>query len=519
MHEAINQLRSILYGIWRRRWYAVAVAYLGCTIGWVVVAQIPDAYRSEARVKVDQDELLANLTGGVTVRADLKQQLEILRKTLVNTINLEKVVRRTDLFLVAESDDLMPLIEEMKRNITVSPQGDGIFRIAYISDNGDLSDPQRAELAKRVVSELLALIRESDVGIDNDALLRNISWLEQQILERGRALETAELRLAEFDRQYGMLVQDERRFDERLADARTHVLTLEKKLRVAQETRDSLQGQLAEVPARLADSDAVAAAPGSPDEARLQTLENRMGDLRLRGYTDQHPDILALQRQMDRLRERIKEAAEAAAGEDGGAPRLSNNPVYAGLQLKVSEVETQIVTLKAELEEARAEVADLEDKANQIPRLEVEKQRIRRDYSVQQGRYDELVERLDKANLTLAAQSQQAIRVQVLDPPTDPKEPFSPNRPVLLSGVLAGSVGAGLALAFVLSQLYPTFLSVTNLRSAFDLPVLGSITMVLSERQRRQRLLEVMVFSTVVGFLMLGYGGVMALELLGSGLI
>jgi hypothetical protein len=83
------------------------------------------------------------------------------------------------------------------------------------------------------------------------------------------------------------------------------------------------------------------------------------------------------------------------------------------------------------------------------------------------------------------------LNVQVVEPPTVPSVPAAPNRPIFLTLVLMLAVGAGVAAAFVAGQLQTTFPTQQRLAAVTGLPVLGTVSEVVTapERvRRRQRL-------------------------------
>jgi hypothetical protein len=89
-----------------------------------------------------------------------------------------------------------------------------------------------------------------------------------------------------------------------------------------------------------------------------------------------------------------------------------------------------------------------------------------------------------------------------------PLQPTGPNRLALFSGVFAGALVAGIALAFLMSQLRPTFLSQATLREVTGVPVLGSISMNWTAEQtvRRKRRLAALGVSVLVLFGIYGAG-------------
>jgi hypothetical protein len=68
-----------------------------------------------------------------------------------------------------------------------------------------------------------------------------------------------------------------------------------------------------------------------------------------------------------------------------------------------------------------------------------------------------------------------------------PSVPAAPNRPIFLTVVLVVALGAGVAAAFVAGQLQTTFPTQNRLASVTGLPVLGTITEVVTAAERLRR--------------------------------
>ncbi|MET0360649.1 MAG: chain-length determining protein, partial [Sphingobium sp.] len=84
-------------------------------------------------------------------------------------------------------------------------------------------------------------------------------------------------------------------------------------------------------------------------------------------------------------------------------------------------------------------------------------------------------------------------RVRLIDPPGLSSVPASPNRPLLLVGVLIAAVGAGVGLAFVLGQLKTTYATAGRLERATGITVLGAVTETLGVAAvaKRRRMLGI----------------------------
>ena len=71
-----------------------------------------------------------------------------------------------------------------------------------------------------------------------------------------------------------------------------------------------------------------------------------------------------------------------------------------------------------------------------MPAVATEANRISRDYEVLKDKYDDLLK--DREEMRLRGQvetERSAFQFEVIDPPTAPRNPAAPNRPLLLLGV------------------------------------------------------------------------------------
>ena len=81
----------------------------------------------------------------------------------------------------------------------------------------------------------------------------------------------------------------------------------------------------------------------------------------------------------------------------------------------------------------------------------------------------------------------EAVKFEVVDPPTTPRSPVAPNRPVLLFGVLIVGICGGCAGAFALSRVRSVFSTTAGLERSTGLPVLGAISQNLTDAARALR--------------------------------
>jgi hypothetical protein len=147
-------------------------------------------------------------------------------------------------------------------------------------------------------------------------------------------------------------------------------------------------------------------------------------------------------------------------------------------------------TRKAQLQ---SDLSQLGTRQASEPGVAAEQERLNRDYDVLKKQYDKLLEDRDQVRLRTDVRSQtDAVKFKVIDPPSQPSVPLTPNRPLLLTLILFVGLAAGAGAAYVLGQIQTTFPTQTRLAEATGLPVLGSISEVRTEAartQHRQRLL------------------------------
>ena len=546
MHEVYRTVLALLYDIWRKRWYALAAAYVVCLLGWVAVASIPDRFGSSARIYVDTETMLRPLMRGIAVDVNIMQQIDIMRRTLISRPNMEKVVRRSDMDLYAETPEQLELmIQDLESDIAITNQGLNLFKIGYESGNPDLTDDENRQMAKRVVQNLLTIFVESNLGANRQDLASARRFIDEQIADYERQLDEAERRQAEFQRRHADILAGDTTYIRRIESARNQMAATEAELSEATRIRDSLRVQLENEPAFVTIAGQVGpvlGGPGGPTTfgagpslsdlpARIAELERQIDALALRGYTDQHPDVIYAKRQLESLNTEYQQEQQAfvdqlegeQSGEEqpvGASTTRMLNPLHEQIKVRLVEMETRIVGLTGRLEDQVTALKGLQDKAQQVPTVETQQAKLQRDYEILKGHYEELLARRESARMAQDLETKSDnVQFQIIDPPTEPITPSSPNRPLLLSGVLAAGLGVGVVLAFLLSQLQPVYLTVDRLREAFDLPVLGAVSAIASEQEGRQRRIEVSVFAVLLAGLPGAFAALLFVEILQGPLV
>ena len=160
----------------------------------------------------------------------------------------------------------------------------------------------------------------------------------------------------------------------------------------------------------------------------------------------------------------------------------------------------------------------LEKIQREQPGLIAEYENTDRDYNVLRAAYEELLTRLQSANIAQAADTQaDKVKLQIVDPPETAALAGSAEPHAAGDRRIAGRLGAGMGVTVLFGQLDNSFSTADDLR-ALGLPVLGGIS-VLGLASLRQRLTIAARFGVAVVLLVGIYGGLLVHILRSSALI
>ncbi|EAQ30325.1 chain length determinant family protein [Erythrobacter sp. NAP1] len=478
MNELFDELRTALYSVWYRRWLALAVAWGVCLLGWLVVALIPNSYESKARIYVDVDDVLSEQLG---IAGDGQEEIREVRQTLLGSVNLEKVITATKLGEnITQRSEMDTAIARLAENVKVESEEDNLFSITAEVGVRSLSDAENAVLARNVVQKLLDIFREEHISGNRAQVSGAIADLNDQLEERKLELEQAEERRLAFEAQYPDLAGGSASLSSRVQQARAELRDIDADLAAASSALAQMNSQIASTPRTIAGG------PGAvgPQAALLQA-QSQLAELRSRGLTDQHPDVVSTSRQVDIL---SRQVAAAGPGDVTGSP----NPAYSQLVALRADRQATIDSLQARRAAVQSNLASLAASQATEPAVAAEANRISRDYDVLRTNYERLLEDREKLRTrgdVIDETSQ--FKFELVDPPVVPQSPSAPNRPLLLIAVLFVGVGVGAGVAYVIGQLRSSYSTSQSLERSMGLPVIGSISLTLSETAkalRRRRL-------------------------------
>ena len=470
MNELYEQILAALHSVWNRRWLALAVAWIVCLAGWLVVAMIPNSYESKTRIFVQLEDVLAQQVG--IGSGSIKRDIERVRQTMTSSVNLEKVIRSTHLGdEITTPRQMESAIAGLAKQIQVKSEKENLFEIAATSGRSDFSDGENAKLAQDIVQKMIDIFREENLAGSRGEMRETLAFLDQQLAARQKELESAEQKRLAFEAAHPQLIGGAQGLSQKLDNTSDAMRNIEADLAAAQSALAAIDQQLAGTPRTLV----VAGQAGGPRGALAQA-EADLTAMKARGLTENHPDVISANKQIVALRKQA-----AGAGGETGTP----NPAYSSLLSIRADRQATIQSLQVRKAGLQAQITAIAANQTQEPGVAAEAQRISRDYDVLRQQYDKLLQ--DREQLRLRGQvetERNAIKFEVIYPPSAPRVPVAPNRPLLLLGVLVLGIGAGVGTALAIGQVRSTFATANGLERAMGMPVLGTISLALTDAAR-----------------------------------
>jgi polysaccharide chain length determinant protein (PEP-CTERM system associated) len=431
-------------------------------VGWLVVWGagwvLPPRYESTTLILVEQPSMPSNYVTP-NVSEDLQDRLQSITQQILSRTRLLSIIDRLRLYgegrnqgtpdekvdLMRKDIDIALVQREDKKGITG-------FTITYKGKN-----PQ---IAQQVTGELTDLFIDENLKARQQHSEDTTSFMESQLANASASLAEQEAKVRDYEAKHEGDLPSQQASNLQILSG------LQAQLQSEQDALNNAKQQGVYFQALIGQYRALSAASGAGDggpttlpaiDQQLDTLKSKLANLRSH-YTDRHPDIQSLKDEIART-EKMRDQLFAGSkdnGKDGGhageAPvtRDMSNPTQnqAILQLEsqqqankleIANRERAIVSLNARIDEYQARL-------NSEPARAQELADLTRGYDQSKANYDDLLKKENDSSMaTNMERMQQGERFTMLDPPSLPTRPTSPDR-LKLCGI---GLGVGLALGLI----------------------------------------------------------------------
>jgi polysaccharide chain length determinant protein (PEP-CTERM system associated) len=501
----------------RRRWWFVLPAATVIIATAIALTVLPNRYTSEATIIVVQQSVPERYVVP-TATTDLNRVLEAMMHEVLSRPQLLALIEEFGLYR-NERAHLAPevVLSRMRDDVDVKPldpvggssgqKNLNAFKISYTS-----STPQAAQ---QVTSRLTSLFIQTNLKSRARQATNTTSFLHEQLEAAKKKLADQEQTLRDFKMQYlGTLPEQQQGNLAILASIQSELQNTEESLNRARQQRVYLQSmldgyrRLASQRASLAASvgaspvSGVTSVAGPLDAARsnLARLRAKEADL-LTTYGAQYPELVEVQRQIAAAQAAIATASSAdLVAKDAQSPKgesrrppigelrftPEDNAAMAQTASQLDANQLEIDNLSKDETQLKAKSATYQDRLNLTPVREQQLAGLMRDDELLKKEYSELLSKELESQMATSLEEQQGgQQFRLIDPPTLPTIPSSPQRGKIALGGVAAGLCLGLALALVVDSTDRTFHREKEISRLQRFPIIVSVPLILTARELR----------------------------------
>lgn len=471
-----------LSGIARRRGKAIAATALGVVlvVYWVAMA-LPNQYTSSATVLVTPQTVAPELVAAGVPASDLNNRLNLMTAQILSRGRLSRIIDDLGLY-PAESQYMVreEIIDLMRQNVGVAPvlpelshsrpgrrSDDEInqFRISFT----DRDARTAMQVAQRLSNDFIEQHIDGRITLSQ----KSLEFIEDELARLAERIREVEARVAEVKAANpGRLPEDMAASQRRLERLMTDLAFAQRAHAEATSDEAFFRSQVNNDPAG-----AGVATPAS----RLKTLDLEIAELKAKGYTDKHPDVVKAMLEKEQLKETIAREEVQRANDKNPILTFSQQNTEGERRraaLRRASAGDEILRLQAAIDEVQAQLAGTPAVAELLDGLE-------REYRHLFDSYQDFSNRQLEATVQAQLERRQlGEQFRVLEAAFIAPEPSSPDRLLILvlGSILAIAIGA--AVGILLETLDESVHSARQLQTAVGIPVLATIPDILLEADR-----------------------------------
>ena len=495
----------------KRKWFIIIPFLVALLGGFAYLLKTPKVYESDTLILVLQQKVPENYVQS-TVSTTLEEMLTTITQQVQSRTNLENIIKEFGLYESTGGDLLLEdkiAIMRSKISINVSTTGrrsgnTNAFTIGFRNE-----DPKKAMeianvLAANVIYENTKLREEQATGTS--------TFLSEELKNLEKRLENKEAELKAYNERYmgglpdqletnlSILTRLQSNLDQmnlNLRDAENRKITISKDIAAAKASQPSKQE---EVDARQNEINSL--------KSELVILESK--------YTESHPDIIRTKSTIEKL-EKEREQALLSQTSSGG-DEVSNYPensLIVDLERQEREIESQISSYKAKIEDTNDSINFYQSKVDSTPKRQQELLILERDYNNLKASYSSLLNRQLESELSVNMEKKQkGEQFKIIDPAQLPETPVEPDVKKIIMTTLCLGLGLGVGLAYLVEMMDTSYKSPDDIEKDLQLPILINYPTLMTEKEiwqiKRNKIIA--YTSVVAGFILSAVGIVFAVK-------
>jgi polysaccharide chain length determinant protein (PEP-CTERM system associated) len=506
-HNKTITFKDFVAIVKRRRWALIVPAIAVFLLSVVVIMVWEPVYRSTSTILIEEQEIPREYVMA-TVTSYAEQRLQSINQRIMSSSRLLEIINRFNLYADKRNRfTTEEIVENMRKK-----------DIKFSTITADIVDPRSGVVKPATIAFSLSYEGKNPLVVQQVAnvlaslyLEENIRVVQQQTTSTSKFLEDemkdVQAKLVELEKKIAVYKEKNPRSLPELLQYNLQTLDwtdrnyeqFNDQLRTLKEKESYLQSQLASM---------------LPQAELLKELRAKLISLKSK-YSDEYPDV-------KKTKAEIAELEKKSDSEDvqTNVPKKQDNPAYVALDAQLASTQSEISSVKRQLEDAKKKRTDYSRRLEASPRVEEGYKNLLVERNNTQLKYDDLMKKFMEARVAHGLEKgQMGERFTLIDPARLPEKPVKPNRPVvLLIGLLLG-IGAGVGTASLQETTDKSVRCSEDLATNFPFPVLAEIPEIITlqderRRKRRFKIIAGVVILSLVIVVMIVHFLVMDLDVL-----
>jgi polysaccharide chain length determinant protein (PEP-CTERM system associated) len=468
----------------RRKWIIILPLFLTLPISIILCFTLPKMYSATTVILVTAPRIPESYIPS-TVQISIRDRLNTIRQQIFSRTRLEKIITTRNLYYdLLQEMPMEEVVSIMKESIRLDVKGNASFSVSFQHQDPTITMDITNSLAQLFIEENLKN-REKLARGTTQFLINELEKTNEILIEKEKQIilfraENKGKMPEDQDVNISVINQTMREIDNlssELSDAQTRKIILQQQL--------SAIDPIAPSESTYFDEGNYSSFSFNPIDDRLNSAREKLSDLR-KNYTAKHPEIKAVQREIERLEKAVENDAESSEVLDEEEPKNMPNPIYQEIHFSITELENDIRDKKNQLIKLRTKLKSYQNKLEDSPHVAQEIKDITRDYSSYQELYNSL-----QGKILVAKQAedlekyQKSEQFEILDLAQLPEKPFQPRKKRILAlGLLLGLFFGG-GLTFLLEYQNNSFYLKKDIENYLQLPVLATIPMIDTKKEPR----------------------------------
>ena len=490
MNRQMNETKTLLdigSVLLKYRWRFVIPTFAVLTGVLLVSLLLPRKYVAEAIFERRTDMVLSEI-----MQRGAAQTFHSPQRTLVEELagqpaidSLIEHLRYTDAaHLVRGKDqaDLYSLQNELKHktNVTFDISSKELDRVRVSFINRDPA------LARTVVNTLVETYIDRTRALIDDRLTQTATFFDSEVARNRQLIEDLENKKLSFEIENAHLLPDSPgSIQTLLTDAQMQMIMLQQEYDASAMRVQSLT-RLIETTSPTVPRITTAPNPKlTAINAKLEELREKLnlfaGQYQM---TDKHPDLIALRTQIADL----ERQAASTATEVITQRHVETNRKRDQLDVQLSQAQIEMMATDKQLHSIKEQINKLNIQTANLFPIRSDYQKLNRQIEQAQRQLAFWEDNLRRVQIALTAESgDRGISMEFIKPAEAATKPTSPNLAQVLASAIVLGLAAGAISVFLAYRTDETFSDGEELAETFNLPLVGSVSEVITAHQNRLR--------------------------------